>query len=206
MKKCILLKKDNYHHKNNDVIINNNDDDDNKNLSYKDMFLKVMNENKEMRNIIMKQQEQMIEILPKIGNITNNTTNNTTHNNQKFNINLFLNEQCKDAINISDFIKSIEVSIDQLNFTKDKGLAAGVSKTIIENMSKLSLYERPMHCTDIKRETLYIKDHDAWSKDSNKDKIKKAIKDVSTKQFCALNNWTKENHDFQNNEHKQIAS
>ncbi len=202
-KKCILLKKDNYHHKNNDVIINNNNDDDNKNLSYKDMFLKVMNENKEMRNIIMKQQEQMIEILPKIGNITNNTTNNTTHNNQKFNINLFLNEQCKDAINISDFIKSIEVSIDQLNFTKDKGLAAGVSKTIIENMSKLSLYERPMHCTDIKRETLYIKDDDKWEKDDNKSKIKNIIKKTSNKNYNALQNWKENNPDFGDDDTKK---
>ena len=104
---------------------------------------------------------------------------------------------------MSDFIKSIEVSLQQLDYTKEKGFVNGLSNVIIENMNKLELYERPIHCTDTKRETLYIKDDDVWEKDINKQKIKKAIKDVSTKQFCALNNWTKENPDFQNNEHKQ---
>ena len=169
-----------------------------------DLIVKLLNDNKGMRDVIikqqdhmMKQQEQISELLPKIGNNNNNIQNN------KFNIQVFLNEQCKDAINMSDFIKSIQVSFQQLDYTKHNGLVNGLSNVIIENINKLGLYERPIHCTDIKRETLYIKDDDSWSKDSNKDKIKKVIKDISTKQFCALNNWTKENPDFQNDEHKQ---
>jgi hypothetical protein len=152
-----------------------------------------------MREIIIKQQDQISELLPKIGN--NFITNN--NNNNKFNIQVFLNERCKDAINMSDFIKSIQVSLQQLDYTKQNGLVNGLSNVIIENMNKLGLYQRPIHCTDIKRESLYIKDDDNWEKDVNKEKIKKAIKDVSTKQFCALSKWTKENPDFQNNESKQ---
>jgi len=164
-----------------------------------DLIIKLLNDNKEMREIIIKQQDQISELLPKIGN--NFITNN--NNNNKFNIQVFLNERCKDAINMSDFIKSIQVSLQQLDYTKQNGLVNGLSNVIIENMSKLGLYQRPIHCTDIKRESLYIKDDDNWEKDVNKEKIRKAIKDVSTKQFCALSKWTKENPDFQNNEHKQ---
>ena len=169
-----------------------------------DLIVKLLNDNKGMRDVIikqqdhmMKQQEQISELIPKIGNNNNNIQNN------KFNIQVFLNEQCKDAINMSDFIKSIQVSFQQLDYTKHNGLVNGLSNVIIENINKLGLYERPIHCTDIKRETLYIKDDDVWCKDVNKQKIKKAIKNISTKQFYALNNWTKENPDFQNDEYKQ---
>ena len=164
-----------------------------------DLIIKLLNDNKEMREIIIKQQDQISELLPKIGN--NFITNN--NNNNKFNIQVFLNERCKDAINMSDFIKSIQVSLQQLDYTKQNGIVNGLSNVIIENMNKLGLYQRPIHCTDIKRESLYIKDDDNWEKDVNKEKIKKAIKDVSTKQFCALSKWTKEKPDFQNNEFKQ---
>ena len=172
-----------------------------------DLIIKLLNDNKDMREIIIKQQDHMMkqqnqisEMLPKLGN-NNFITNN--NNNNKFNIQVFLNERCKDAINMSDFIKSIQVSLQQLDYTKQNGLVNGLSNVIIENMSKLGLYQRPIHCTDLKRESLYIKDDDNWEKDVNKEKIRKAIKDVSTKQFCALSKWTKENPDFQNNEYKQ---
>ena len=197
-----------YNHKKKCTFINKEEtsitDYDVKNMSYKDMFLTVVKENKEMRNIIMDQQKQMGELIPKIGNnITNNTTNNTTNNNQKLNIQVFLNTQCKDALNMSDFIKSLEVSLEQLSFTKNNGLAAGLSKTIIENMNKLSLYERPLHCTDVKRETLYIKDDDKWTKDASKDKIKSVIKKTCNKNYNALQNWKNDNPDFTNDDLKQ---
>ena len=154
--------------------------------------------------VVKKQQDQIIELtntikelIPKLGNTT------ITTNNHKFNIQVFLNEKCKDAINMRDFIRSIEVSFLQLDYTKQNGLVNGLSNVIIENMNKLGLYQRPIHCTDIKREILYIKENDEWEKDVNKDKIKNVIKEVSTKQFSALCNWTKENPDFQNNESQQ---
>tara|TARA_B100001093_G_C26844233_1_gene1021997 strand:- start:2105 stop:2980 length:876 start_codon:yes stop_codon:yes gene_type:complete len=158
----------------------------------KKVVMKLMTENTELKN-------QIGELIPKVGN-NNNNINNI---NQKFNIQIFLNEQCKDAINMNDFIKSLEISLEQLDITKNKGLANGLSRAIIENMNKLSLYERPLHCTDIKRETLYIKDNNLWEKDKDKTKIKKAIKDVSSKQFKALQEWTNNNPDFGEDTNKQ---
>ena len=198
-------KKCNFLYENNNSNDNSNDNSNNSNNSNNQ--LSIINENTiidELKNIIIKQQsqidkqqEQLSELIPKIGNnITNNTQNN------KLNINVFLNEKCKDAINMTDFVKSIEVSLQQLDFTKKNGLANGLSKTIMDNINKLSLYERPLHCTDVKRETLYIKDENEWSKDANKEKIKKAIKKASGKNYNALQDWKTENPDFLVNDSK----
>jgi hypothetical protein len=186
-----------------------------KELELKDMFMTIVNENKELRSMMIEQQgmmmeqqktitnqsKQMTEIIPKLGN---NTTTNTINNNQKVNINVFLNEKCKDAINMSDFIKSISVTLEQLDFTKTNGLEKGISNVIMENMNKLSLYERPIHCTDAKRETLYIKDNDTWEKDKDKKIIKQAIKKTSNKNYTALTNWTKANPNFMKDDDKQM--
>jgi len=175
--------------------------DTNSNEELKSLVCKLINENNEIKNSIMKENNelraQVSELIPKVGN------NNTINNNQKLNINIFLNEQCKDALNMNEFIKSIEISLEQLDYTKKNGLALGLSNAIVENMNKLSLYERPMHCTDIKRETLYIKEQDKWSKDENKEKIKNAIKKASGKNYNALQKWKSNNPDFINNDLKQ---
>ena len=200
-------KKCNYEEKCEEIVEKKPD----KELELKDMFLTVVNENKELRSMmveqqktIMEQSKQMTEIIPKIGNNNSTTNNNTINNNQRFSINLFLNEKCKDAINMSDFIKSISVSLEQLDFTKTQGLEKGISNVIMENMNKLSLYERPMHCTDTKRETIYIKDNDTWEKDKDKSKLKNAIRKTSNKNYTALTNWTKENPDFMEDDDKQM--
>ena len=156
----------------------------------------LLKENSDFKKIIMKQQDQIGELIPKIGN-------NNTNIQQKFNINIFLNEECKEAINMNDFIKSIEISLEQLDIIKNKGLVDGLSNTIVENMSKLSLHKRPLHCTDEKREILYIKNDDVWEKDTKKTHIKQAIKDLSNKQYKTLLNWTKANPDFKEDIDKQ---
>jgi len=174
--------------------------DTNNNEDLKSLVCKLINENNEIKNNIMKENSelraQVNELIPKVGN-------NTINNNQKLNINIFLNEQCKDALNMNEFIKSIEISLEQLDYTKKNGLALGLSNAILENMNKLSLYERPMHCTDIKRETLYIKEEDKWTKDENKEKIKNAIKKASGKNYNALQEWKSNNPDFIDNNLKQ---
>ena len=186
------------HKKKCNFILDEHSDTSNNQLTLSnDVVLKLLNDNQELKNIIFKQQEQISELIPKVGN-----TNNTINNNQKFNINVFLNEQCKDAINLSDFIKSLHVTLEQLDFTNKNGLADGISKTIIDNMSKLSIYERPMHCTDVKRETLYIKENNAWSKDVAKEKVKSVIKKTSSKNFNALMDWKTLNPDFMKSEDK----
>lgn len=177
-KKCVLSSN-----LENDMIKKDKD-----NVDYKNLILELVNKNNELQNTIK-------EIVPKIGN--------TNTINQKFNVNVFLNEKCKDAINISDFVKSIEVSLEQLDITKNKGLEYGLCNVILENMNRLSIYERPVHCTDTKRETLYVKEDNIWEKDSNKTKIIKAIKQTSNKKYEALRCWTLENPDFKNDEIKQ---
>ena len=139
-------------------------------------------------------------IAPNIGSSNNTNSNNTN----QFNINVFLNEDCKNAINMSDFIKSIEVSLEQLDLTKRQGLEKGITKVIMDNMSKLSIHERPLHCTDTKRDTLYIKDNDKWEKDQDKTKIKEIIHKTQNKNYPALVKWTEENPDFMKHDDKQL--
>ena len=190
-------KKCTYEEKCVEIIDNNS-----KPIISQELVLTMINENKELRNQNQELTNTIKELVPQIGNNNTNNSHNTTNN--QFSINVFLNEQCKDAINMSDFIKSIEVSLEQLDFTKTNGLEKGISNVIMENMSKLSLYERPVHCTDTKRETLYIKDNDTWEKDKNKTKIKQVIKKTSNKNYIALTNWRKNNPDFMEDDNKQI--
>ena len=161
------------------------------NTDFKAMFLEVMEKNNELVKTI-------VEMAPKIGNNNNNTINNK----QKFNINVFLNEKCKDAISMDQFIDKIEVTMKNLLTTKDKGLGAGLSNIIIDNMAKLSLYERPMHCTDKKRETLYIK-NDEWEKDEKMENINELLKKVEKKQMKSIDKWTTEHPDYMDSEHLQ---
>ena len=124
-----------------------------------------------------------------------NTTNNITNNNQKVNINLFLNDKCKDAMTLNDFINSIEISLKNLLTTKSKGLAIGLSEIIYDNINKLSIYERPIHCTDKKRETLYIK-NDKWEKDNSRERTKELFKDLQCQQFKHMQEWINNNPDY----------
>ena len=165
------------------------------NTDYKGMFMEMVKENKEMRSLLSQQQQQISEMIPKIGNNNNNIK-------QKFNINLFLNEKCKDALSMDQFIDQIEVSIKNLLTTHDKGQAQGVTDIIMDNMNRLSIYERPLHCTDKKRETLYIKT-DEWECDENKSKINDAIKKIESKQFKNIKNWVDEHPNYMTNEKEQ---
>lgn len=162
----------------------------------KNILINLINQNKQLQDLIIKQseehQKQINELIPKIGN------NNVINSNNKFNIQIFLNEKCKDAISIDKFINSIEISLSNLLISKNKGLVDGITTIFIENMNKLSLYERPVHCTDVKRETLYIK-NDTWEKDENKQIIKNAIKRISKKQSQNICKFKENKPNFMNN-------
>ena len=211
-KKCTFIEpKETIDNSNNELVLLNEES----NIVTQDTIVKLITENNDIKNLLITQQKQLIEqqkqlgeqqkqlfqMVPKIGN--NITNNNTANIKQKFNINIFLNEQCKDAINMNDFIKQIQLTLDNLDFTKQKGLCEGLSNIFIESMNKLSLYERPVHCTDTKRETLYIKEEDGWEKDKNKSKIKDALKSLNKTHFKLIKEWMDENPDFKENESKQ---
>ena len=196
-KKCKFLEESSILSETNNSLENmENKIIENETTDYKAIIMKLIDENSEFKNLLIKQQDQIGELIPKVGN-------NNTSIKQKFNINIFLNEQCKGALNMNDFLDQIEISLDNLLTTKDKGLTEGISNVFIENMSKLSLYERPMHCTDIKRETLYIKENNVWDKDQDKSRIKTAIKEALCAQFKRVKQWMDENPDYEENEKKQ---
>ena len=191
--KCEYKKEDNIYEESNDnmkeLIVKIMKDN-----SEKMDFL--MNENKELRSQIKEQNQQITELIPKVGNNNNNLK-------QKFNINVFLNEKCKEALSMDEFIDKIEISIKNLLTTKEKGQAQGISNIIIENMNKLSLYERPLHCTDKKREILYIKNNDEWECDKNREKITDALKRVESKQLKNLQIWIDKHPNYMNNNKEQ---
>ena len=168
----------------------------------------LMKDNLDLRNFIIEQTklhadninlmlEKNSDILSKAIELCKPVSNNTINNNQKFNINIFLNEQCKDAINFSDFVKNIEISHEDLENTAQLGFVSGISKILMDNLQQLGINERPIHCTDTKRETMYIKDENKWTKEPDDSKLQKAIQTVSCKSMGKLQEWKKENPEYQ---------
>ena len=140
----------------------------------------------EMMNQMKEQSKIIHEMIPRLGN----------NNNNRFNVNVFLNEQCKNAINMSDFIESLQIQLDDLLYTKDNGLIEGVSTVFVNALKEIDMFKRPIHCTDVKRETLYIKENNEWERDDNRDKLKLAISDVANKQRKTVSGWAEQNPDW----------
>jgi hypothetical protein len=184
-----------------------------------DMILELIKQNKELQNTlieqsaaIMEQNTKLVEITSKGQTNINNTNSNNTTNNNQFNINLFLNEQCKNAINIVDFLNSLQVQIQDLEKTGKLGYVEGISSIFLKGLRELNVYQRPIHCTDLKRETVYVKDNDTWEKDNTeKTKLKNVIKHIAKKNLKTLPKWQQENPDFvtldtkENNDYLKIA-
>jgi len=156
--------------------------------------MKAMNQMQEQHEELRRKDELVERMIDKIGT-TNNTINNTNNNN--FNINMFLNEQCKDAINFSDFIKRIEISHNDLENNAQLGFVEGMTKIFVDHLNQLTLYERPIHCTDTKRETLYIKDENKWEKENSEEKMSGAIQNISRKSLTELMEWKKSNPEYE---------
>ena len=148
----------------------------------KEIIMMLIKDNSELKTMLMEQSNIMMEV---IKNGATNNSHNTTHtnsHNKAFNLNFFLNETCKDAMNIMDFVDSIKLQLSDLENVGKLGYVEGISNIIVKNLNDLDVTERPIHCTDKKRETLYIKDEDKWEKeDEEKKKIKKVIKHVANK-------------------------
>ena len=115
-------------------------------------------------------------------------TNNNITNNTQFNLNVFLNEDCKDAINLKDFVKTLKITLQDLEFTKNNGIVEGVSSIIVNNLKGMDVYKRPIHCTDLKRETMYVK-NDEWIKDDTHEHINKFIYLTSCYQTRVIQDW-----------------
>ena len=174
----------------------------------KDSVIEILiNENKDFKNIILELvknngdlQKQLVDVC-KNGNTTNIQHNNS--HNKTFNLNFFLNEQCKDAMNIMDFVNSMTLELSDLEDVGNLGYVEGISKIMIRKLNELDIYKRPIHCSDAKREIMYVRDNNVWSKEnSTYDKLRKAIKHVSHKNSCLLGPWSQKYPDCMNNQHR----
>jgi hypothetical protein len=166
------------------------------NQEFKGLILEQQNENQKQQNENMKLQSKILETESKLLEVVKegkNITNNTNCNN-KFNLNLFLNEQCKNAMNISEFIDNMVLTVDDLKNTGKLGYINGISKIFADKLKELNENDRPMHCTDLKRETLYIKQNNEWGKESSdKSNFKTAIELVANKNLNNLHTWKEAN-------------
>ena len=124
--------------------------------------------------------------------VTQNIQNQNIQNTQNISINVFLNEHCKNAMNLTDFVEKLQITFEDLTYTGKTNYVEGISNILIKNLNKLNKLERPIHCSDVKRKVLYIKNKEGWEKDRKHEKIKKCIKDVEFKQIQKIPEWTKE--------------
>ena len=140
-----------------------------------------------------------------LANTTNNNNNTVNNNNNTINgnvtsnnvnINVFLNDKCKEAVNLTEFIDNVQITNADLENNANSGFVNGISKILIDNLKTLSIYERPIHCTDVKRETMYIKDDHTWSKKEDDKKLKSAIQEISRKIMVQFSQWREDNPDY----------
>jgi hypothetical protein len=170
--------------------------------SQSNIILELIRENKEFKQLVVDQNKQlhenqiqntemqshMVEMFKEGKTINhNNTTNN---NNQRFNLNFFLNDTCKDAMNITDFLGNIDVHIDELEYIGHHGYVNGMTKMIMDRLKEMDVTKRPIHCTDVKRETMYIKDKDEWYKDTDElVKLRRILSSISMTNYRSVTNW-----------------
>ena len=160
----------------------------------------LMKENSEFKQLIVDQNKQLLELAKNAGH--NNITNNNTNNN--FNLNIFLNETCKNAMNIMDFVNQLSINNNDLEETGRIGFSEGISNIFINGLKDLDISFRPIHCSNFKRETLYIKNNDQWNKESDdKTILTSAIKQIAHKNRKQINQWTKEHPEYNDYNSKQ---
>ena len=158
-------------------VIEENEED----LSYKKMYMNIVEENKELRGMVK-------NMIPNIGN---------NNNNKNFNVNVFLNENCKDAVNLMDFVNGLQFKMEDVEDMGKLGFVESTSKIFINGLKELEYTKRPVHCSDIKQETLYIKDNNMWEQDNdNKDKMKHAIDEITKANMNNIPQWIRDNPTF----------
>ena len=185
-KECVVVT--NYSNDTNETIIEKQAREINE---LKSMFINVVNDNKDVHKLLLEQQKQISDMIPKIGDVNN-------HN--KFNLNIFLNEKCKNAINLHDFIASLCVKENDLDFIKQNGFIKGVSNVFLKGLEDLDTYTRPVHCSDMKRKIMYIKEEEGWDKDMNNTKIYNAINHIGKKHIDKLKEWEDEHQGWEKDE------
>ena len=166
----------------------------NNNVVDKELVMLLIKENSELKNMMLDAQHKMMEVI-KTG--THNTTHNTNSHNKTFNLQFFLNETCKNAMNIMDFVDSLKLQLVDLERMGEIGFVNGMSNIIIKNLQNMDVTERPLHCTDQKREVIYVKDADKWDKEEEaKPKLRKAIKHIAHKNAKLIGEFKVKHPDY----------
>ena len=202
-KKCINETKNET--KNENIVVQDSSQNEIKILT--NLVLEIVKSNTELQKQsqeFQKQnqelQKQMIDVCKTTNSSSSSNNNNTINNNtinshnKTFNLQFFLNEQCKDAMNIKDFVKSIKIEMSDLERVGKEGYVEGISRIILEKLKNTDIYKRPLHCSDAKRETMYIKENDVWNKDEslNNEKMIQFIKDIDNKNYDFLLKYAQE--------------
>ena len=166
-----------------------NKDNENSINQIVELFHQNIKENKELKDMLVQQNKNILEFAS-----NNNITNNNITNNNNFNLQIFLNEKCKDAPNLIDFINSIQLKLSDFENFGTFGYADNISRILLREIKDVDIYKRPIHCSDLKREVIHVKDENAWKKDEDKMHMKKAIKEIAYKNFkTIIPEWIKEN-------------
>ena len=171
----------------------------------KELLMKMLLKNQDiMEGILFKNSDvmnKMLEVMPQIGNTTNTNSHNTTNN--QFNINMFLNEHCKNAMNLTDFIESLPITNKTYDDTIENGLTKTITNMMVNGLKELDILDRPIHCTDTKRKTLYVKESDIWEKDKELNKLLASIQQIASKQRMLINKWQEANEGWETEENIQ---
>jgi hypothetical protein len=194
--KCSVIQEKNKNNSTNTEIIMNTS---NLNELFTEKILEtVMSQNKEFMNMFM---NKMVEVMPQLGNTTNNMNN---CHNKTFNINMFLNEHCKNAMNLSEFIESLPITDKTYDNTIKNGLTNTITNMMVDGLNELDILERPIHCTDTKRKTIYVKENDVWEKDKELIKILTGIKKTALNNRMKLDKWQDVNDGWMTRENIQM--
>ena len=192
-KKCLINNKESINKEHTEIIT-------------PELILNIIQQNQDFKDLLLEQNKIIVEISKNNNQTINTNINNSMNNsnNKTFNLQFFLNETCKNAMNIMDFVDSIKIQLTDIESIGELGFVNGISKLIINNLKALDENMRPVHCSDQKRESLYVKDANVWNKeDSDNKKMKKAIKYVAHKNICALSLWKDKYPEYNNSESKR---
>jgi hypothetical protein len=170
---------------------NSENNSENNNIISPELIMNVLQQNNNLQQLLIEQNKTIIELSKNNQIITNNNnTNMINSNNKSFNLQFFLNETCKDAMNMSEFIESVKIQLSDLENVGKLGFIDGISNIIIKNLEALDVEKRPVHCCDSKRETMYIKDHDKWEKeDVELKQMRELVRYVRDKNISMVNTW-----------------
>ena len=172
-------------------------------------FFELLKQNNEFKELILEQNKQISEQNKQIMELSSKNNNNITNNsinsyNKTFNLQVFLNEKCKDALNINDFVNSLNLSLADLENFGENGFVDGISKIFVKGLKNLDIYKRPIHCSDLKRETMHVKEQTGWEKDNeNKDRLKKVVKMIAHKNMLKIGDWKQANPQHKNSDSKK---